>query len=205
MSDLAIEGRNTMAIFDFDGTITKVDTFNDVIAWKFGRIKFYLVMAIISPLILLYLCQVVSNKIPKNCLFWIFFRSMPHQEFVHICEMYCAVRLDALLRAEALEKINWHVAQGHLLVIVSGSISDWIKPWAANNQMADVIATEVEIKQGILTGRFLSKNCYGAEKVNRLVAKYPNIKEHTVYVYGDSPGDKDMLQMATYSFYRKFN
>jgi len=33
---------------------------------------------------------------------------------------------------------------------------------------------------------------------------YPNRKEYTLYAYGDSSGDKAMLKMADFSFYRRF-
>ena len=61
----------------------------------------------------------------------------------------------------------------------------------------DILATRIEVdSNGLLTGRFLSKNCYGQEKVNRLLEVEPNRDEYTLHAYGDSRGDKEMLAFA---------
>ena len=49
---------------------------------------------------------------------------------------------------------------------------------------------------GNLTGRFLSKNCYGPEKVNRLLRVKPERDAYVLYAYGDSRGDKEMIEFA---------
>lgn len=198
------DAHEILAVFDFDGTLTKQDTFNDFLIWRFGRIKFYLAMLLVSPLIFLYVCRVLPNSIPKGSLFWLFFRNRSYQKFSQVCAAYGTARLNDLLREEAMEKLRWHVSQGHTVVIVSASILEWIAPWANRNAINDVIATEIEVAAGIMTGRFRSKNCYGIEKAHRLLARYPNIADRIVYAYGDSRGDRDMLRMATYPFYRKF-
>lgn len=46
---------------------------------------------------------------------------------------------------------------------------------------------------GILTGRFLSANCYGQEKVNRLLEKEPERDSYILYAYGDSRRDRELL------------
>lgn len=194
-----------LAVFDFDGTITKKDTFNDFIAWRFGRLRLILALLLITPLIFLYLVRLLPNHIPKGMLFRLFFRHKSHREFTEACGKYCAVRLNRLIRAEAATKIQWHLGQGHAVVIISASVLDWIEPWAKRNAIETVIATEIEIERGMLTGRFRSKNCYGSEKVNRLIAQYPDALDRIIYVYGDSYGDREMLAIATHPFYRKFD
>jgi phosphoserine phosphatase len=67
-----------------------------------------------------------------------------------------------------------------------------------------VIATEPEIKNGVLTGRFSTPNCYGQEKKRRFLEKYPDRDRYILYVYGDSNGDKELLEMADKPFFRCF-
>ena len=63
--------------------------------------------------------------------------------------------------------------------------------------MGSTIGTKVEVDlDGKLTGRFLTKNCYGPEKVNRLLEIEPDRKNYFLYAYGDSRGDKEMLECA---------
>ena len=54
-----------------------------------------------------------------------------------------------------------------------------------------------------LTGNFSSKNCYGQEKVNRLLEKEPDRTNYILYAYGDSAGDKEIIEFADYGYYIK--
>lgn len=49
---------------------------------------------------------------------------------------------------------------------------------------------------GYLTGRFITLNCYGQEKVKRLLEIEPDRKEYILVAYGDSRGDKELLEFA---------
>ena len=60
----------------------------------------------------------------------------------------------------------------------------------------NVLGTQIEVKNGNLTGRFLTKNCYGQEKVNRILALYPDRNTYYLIAYGDSRGDKELLAFA---------
>ena len=68
----------------------------------------------------------------------------------------------------------------------------------------DLIATRLEIKDDLMTGKFLTKNCYGIEKVNRVKEAYNLDDYDCIYVYGDSRGDKELLELADKSFYKPF-
>ncbi|MDR2690839.1 MAG: hypothetical protein LBB73_00825, partial [Dysgonamonadaceae bacterium] len=55
---------------------------------------------------------------------------------------------------------------------------------------------------GLLTGYFSTKNCYGREKVIRLLEKEPDRNTYTLFVYGDSRGDKELMIFADKSWYK---
>ena len=67
-----------------------------------------------------------------------------------------------------------------------------------------IVGTQVEVEDGLLTGRFLTKNCYGQEEVNRILAIYPNRKEYELIAFGDSEGDKELLDFADEVHYKPF-
>ena len=68
-----------------------------------------------------------------------------------------------------------------------------------------VLATKIETnKKGLLTGKFLSKNCYGQEKVNRLLELFPDRNNYILIAYGDSPGDKEFIELSDKGYYNKF-
>ena len=66
------------------------------------------------------------------------------------------------------------------------------------NGFTQIIATKLEERDGILTGKFASRNCYGVEKVNRLKEFFTDREREYLSAYGDSSGDKPMLNYANH-------
>ena len=63
--------------------------------------------------------------------------------------------------------------------------------------MSQVLATKMEVdKDGVLTGSFSTANCYGSEKVRRLMEVEPDRENYYLCAYGDSRGDKELLEFA---------
>lgn len=194
-----------IAVFDFDGTITRADTFNDFLIWRFGAHRFCAAMLCASPLIALYVLRLARNDLPKEFLFRWFFRGCPENAFNQLCENYALARIGGVVRNGALDRIKWHLSQGHHLVVNSASIANWITPWARANGFAQVIATEIEVKGGFLTGSFSTPCCYGEEKLVRLHAQYPVGTYSKIHAYGDSRGDAALLAAADYPAYKAFH
>jgi phosphoserine phosphatase len=65
------------------------------------------------------------------------------------------------------------------------------------------LSTQIEVSSGILTGRFSTRNCNGFEKVKRL-SDCINISSCHLIVYGDSPGDFALIDIANEIHYRDF-
>lgn len=199
-----MSGRSTVAVFDFDGTITTVDTFRDFIIWHLGPFRFWVAMVLISPLIVLYAIGLIGNNVPKHAIFRLLYRNYSATDFRAACEDYATQRLPSLIRPKALLKIRYHARLSHRLFIASASLKDWIEPWAIGIGFERVIATQVLIQNDRLTGDFSDVCCYGHLKVVRLkelgVAKDNSI----LYVYGDSKGDRELLAIADYKSYREF-
>ena len=85
----------------------------------------------------------------------------------------------------------------------SASIYNWIKPFASDLGIRDILSTEIEVDgEGCLTGFFSNKNCYGQEKVVRLLEQIPDLENNYLIVYGDSKGDSQLLKYANESHYR---
>ncbi len=126
-------------------------------------------MLLTSPLIALYVMRLARNDVPKEALFYLLFRRWKSEDFQALCVRYAEQRLPALVRNKAIERISWHRAQGHLLVIASASLAEWIEPWATKNGFTHVAATHADVHKGMLSGRFARDCVYGQEKVERLI------------------------------------
>ena len=192
-----------LALFDFDGTITVSDTFMEIIKHQKGAMRFYLGMIILSPVLLLYKTKLIRNWRAKEIVLTFFFRGMTVAEFQQKCDEFIHDKLPYLIKKEALLKIDFHKNQQDRVVVVSASPRNWIEGWCKKMGI-ELIATELDVREGQITGKLKSLNCYGQEKVNRINAHLVLDDYETIYAYGDTHGDKPMLALAHHAFYRTF-
>lgn len=193
----------TLALFDFDGTITTKDTFTSFVKFYHGNAKFAAGFAFFSPLLVLMKLGLYDNELVKNMVFSYFFKGENEHDFNEKCRAFCTTKLPSLIREGALEQINSHSENDDEIVIVSASPQNWIIPWAKPLGI-DVISTQIAIEDGKLTGMLGSKNCYGPEKVVRIKKEIVLSDYDQIEAYGDSRGDKEMFEIANKSTYKPF-
>jgi len=193
-----------IAAFDFDGTISTKDTFLEFIKFVKGNKAFYTGFILYSPFLIAYKLRLYPNWKVKQKIFNYFFGGMRYLDFCMKGENFSGI-LDTLIRPKALETINEHLKNKNTIYVISASITEWVAPYCKKIGITNVLGTEIEVdNQGFLTGKFLSSNCYGKEKVSRLLEKEPERETYTLYAYGDSRGDKNLIEFADKGWYNKF-
>ena len=192
-----------IAFFDFDGTITKKDSLLEFIRYVKGDAAFYFGFLLHSPILVLYKLQIVSNQFAKEMMLRYFFGKMDADVFKKHCDSFIREKLPSLIRPKALHEIKKLQDGGASVVVVSASPENWLKEWCITTG-AECIATRLVIVNNKITGKIDGRNCHGEEKVNRIRAEY-NLNDYSsVYAYGDTPGDRHMLSLATIKFYKPF-
>ena len=186
--------------FDFDGTITTKDTLIEFIRYAKGSMALGLGFMRYAHLLVLMKIGLYPNYKAKQKVFANFFKDTTLDDFNALCKAFAASS-SHLLRPNAIEAINHAIKEGSEVLIVSASIDNWVQPFFPQ---VKVVGTQIEVIDGKLTGRFLSKNCYGQEKVNRILSLYPNRQDYHLTAYGDSRGDKEMLAFADESHFKPF-
>ena len=192
-----------IAFFDFDGTVTTKDSFLELIKFQKGKTRFYFGFLINAPILILYKLKIISNQKAKEQMLRFFFRNIPQKKFQHRCDVFAEVVLPIYVRPKALQEIKKLAEKNIEVVIVSASAGNWIKKWS-DTLNVDLIATVLEEKNDVITGKISGKNCYGEEKVKRINSLYDLSKYDKIYCYGDTAGDKPMLALGTNSFYKPF-
>ncbi|MBL6448901.1 HAD family hydrolase [Fulvivirga sp. 29W222] len=192
-----------LVLFDFDGTLTSGDTFIEFIKFYSGTLRFYLGFLLLSPVLVLFKLKIIPNWRAKEYVLTYFFKGEHLNKFNEKGRSFAEIVVPNMIRKKAIDKFNKHREQGDLVIIVSASAVNWVKPWA-DQQGVDLIATNLEIENDRLTGRIRGRNCYGPEKVSRISQQIDTHDYLEVYVYGDSRGDREMLELATHPFYKKF-
>lgn len=182
----------TIAVFDFDGTLTTKDTLMLFIRYSCGTMRFILGMALFSPLIILMMLRLYPNWKCKEKVFSYFFKGMPYEKFKKLGEDFGKQFHSTILRPSMEERLQWHLEQGHKVYVISASIEEWVAPFFRSFGDVTVLATKVKPD---LSG-FASNNCYGQEKVERLLKAEPDRESYYLYAYGDSRGDREMLAFS---------
>lgn len=100
------------------------------------------------------------------------------------------------LRADVVAKVEHHRRSAHELVMITASPELYAGPIGEMLGFDVVLGTRLEVdERGCLTGRLAGPNCRGAEKVERLRA-WTTSAEVIVHAYGDSAGDRELLENA---------
>lgn len=196
--------KRLVVAFDFDGTITRKDTFVAFIKFAKGKTAFYKGLLRYSPLLLAYKLRLYPNWKIKQKIISYFFKGMHLDGFVELGQTFVKV-IHTLVRPETIAAIRNYQLQGATIYVISASIENWVEPWCRYMGINHTIATRLETDaNGLITGCLLTNNCYGQEKVVRLLEKEPDRETYTLYVYGDSRGDRELMALSDKSWYKDF-
>ena len=192
-----------LALFDFDGTITRRDSFIHFIIFSIGFRRFLAGLFMLSPLLVAYKLNIISNAKAKEKVLNFFFRGWSVDRFRKAAYRYSREKLPLIINKTAMDRLNWHKQEGHKVIVVSASFESLLIDWCSE-QNIDLVGTKIEIKDAKLTGRFLSRNCYGIEKVKRIKESIKLSDFEYIYAYGDSRGDREMLALGDETYYKVF-
>lgn len=199
--------REHIYCLDFDGTLTTQDTLLAFIAYVHGGAKLFRTLLRYSPWLVGMKLGLYPNWAAKQRIFSHLFRDMPLDIFDRHCRDFAAGN-SHLVRPMARHFLHTLLAERKKVIIISASIENWVNPFFEEidtENAITVLGTRVEVKNGKLTGRFLTANCYGQEKVRRLEAILPLPRErYFISAYGDSRGDKELLDYADKGHFKPF-
>jgi phosphatidylglycerophosphatase C len=189
----------TVAAFDFDGTLTTRDS---VVPFLRRFTSRRVIAARLVPHLRRVLVMVVRRDRDQLRLLAtrIAFAGRPVTEIETEGAAFGLMLERDGLRDDTTARLRWHLAEGHRVVIVSASYQDYVEVVASGLGDVAVLATRLEVVDGFCTGGLDGPNCRGREKVERLTAWMAaqglDRADLTVYAYGDSAGDDEMLAWA---------
>lgn len=177
---------NTYHVFDFDGTIYRGDSSKDfflfvlkrhpIVLWTMPR---FLYRAVLFGL----------KKCSKEYLkegFFSFLKYIPDT----------AQEVQLFWVAHKRKLYPWYCEREKSAdIIVSASPDFLISPLMEGYRVTAVLATDVDPH----TGNFLSKNCYGEEKVKRVASCFPNCIIESFY--SDSISDLPLARIAKQAYF----
>ena len=185
--------KKIVAVFDFDGTLTQDDTFIKFVRFTRGDLRFISGLFLNSHYLFLYFLRIYPNGKMKQRLFSYYFKGEKLETFQKLGEDF-ARHIKA--NSEQVKKLKELQRAGAKVYVITASVEEWVKPFCDTLGSVTVIGTKIESRDGFLTGCFSTKNCFGEQKVKRLLEAEPNRSEYFLYAYGDSRGDDEMLAFA---------
>jgi HAD superfamily hydrolase (TIGR01490 family) len=183
-----------VAAFDFDGTLVSGDSLPRFLARLLGRARFSRVLSQASPAMLASYGRQGRDGSKAALLR----RALGGQDPARVAEVGEAFgsRLADRVRPEMADRLAWHQDQGHRRVLVSASLAVYLEPFGRCTGFDQVIATRLEVgPDGLLTGRLDGPNVRAHQKA-LLLRELLGPGEVEMWAYGDSAGDREMLDMA---------
>ncbi|WP_313500746.1 HAD family hydrolase [Kaistella carnis] len=189
--------------FDFDGTLTYNDTMFLYLKF-YNSSKFRMQFVKHVPLfVLLKLKLVEAEKIKKSFIASIL-KGESKEKIEKKSQQFFEKYYPEIFRTNALEFID-SIDRNHTeSYIVSASLDIWVQPFAEKFKM-NLLATRAEFVDDIFTGNFIGKNCNGAEKVERLKEATKGKKYDKIIAFGDTSGDREMMEWADESQFKFFH
>ncbi len=101
-------------------------------------------------------------------------------------------------RTDVVKRLKEHQAQGHRVVIISGSFTPCLAMIGEYFGVADLIGTQVEVRDERYTGRIIPPLITGKAKVEQVreLLSARDVDWQSSYAYGDSYTDRDMLSLV---------
>ena len=193
------DDRQVVAAFDVDGTLTTRDCVRPFLQRVGGRTG--VVMSVLrTPAVSLMAAVRRDRDAVKAIVVGGVMRGRRVADVEDEGQRFARFVAERWIRPDTAARLRWHQRQGHRTVLVSASLGSYLRPLGATLGVDAVICTEVRQSSGVFTDQLDGPNCRAAEKQLRLERWFAeqSLVDPTLWAYGDSAGDRQLLGMATF-------
>jgi HAD superfamily hydrolase (TIGR01490 family) len=132
-------------------------------------------------------------KIIDDMVSWV--RGIPENEMIELCtEVSSQVILPSVYN-EAIAEIDFHKSNHARIVLLSSALTFVCREIAIHHLIDDILCSDLEVSNGLLTGKPVGHLCFGEEKAIRLLdyCLKNNCSPADAWYYGDSISDLTAL------------
>ena len=189
------DGRDTLAVFDLDGTLIHGDSFLPFLFSYAQRTRRLWPVATIPVYAGLYAAKMMSDRDAKERLIQAFFRDQPRSRIDDHADWFCESWVRPRLRENTVARLRKHQSAGHRVILLSASPDLFVPRIGRYLGIGETVCTRVRYHDGVCSGRLAGPNCKGPNKVTLL-------REHLgldraperSHAYGDSTSDLPILR-----------
>ncbi len=187
-----------LALFDFDGTLCKTDSFTGFIFYSLSKRHIVRQGIKLLPWIQGYYLNLYPAHAMRPKLYAAMFKQADQQLILSQAEVY-AETLMSKLNPALYKQLQQHQQLGHDVALVSASVDLYLKP-IAKKLGVKLICTETDSQDRKLTGKYHTLDCSGEQKKIRILQHF-NVQDYEcIYAYGNSDEDLAMFELATHFF-----
>jgi HAD superfamily phosphoserine phosphatase-like hydrolase len=135
-------------------------------------------------------------------LFFENFKNIKLSDFQNFCDEFSRNQIEKIIKKSFMDYIC-KIEKQNEIVIVSASISNYLKPWCRKLNFK-LISTKLMVSEGLVTGKFDGENCNGIHKLIKIREKYKLEEYDQIHVFGNSEGDREMLNISTHKYFKYF-
>jgi HAD superfamily hydrolase (TIGR01490 family) len=192
-----------LSVFDFDGTLTRHDSFIPFCDLPSATALFHVVS---SPWLFPLRCmgRKMTRDELKETLITTFLTNVDEKWVSSKAEQFCQLYWSRLMRPAGLMAVANEVTSGAEVTLCSASPEIMLRPFA-DRLGIKLIGTQLEVKEGKLTGRISGNNCRCIQKIIRLEKEYGPLKNYHLRAWGDTRGDYELLSAAADPHWRHFH
>jgi HAD superfamily hydrolase (TIGR01490 family) len=181
-----------VAAFDLDGTLAERDTLVPFLRMTIGTPRLCKALGLSSWKLLRARFDRELRDSAKEAVLAATIGGMNERSLRAVGVRYAPA---VAMNEPMVETLRAHQLAGHETVVVSASPTIYVDAIAARLGVEAVVATELEVVDGCVTGRYAGRNCRAGEKARRLDAWLAG-RDVELYAYGNSPDDDAMLARA---------
>lgn len=182
-------------VFDFDGTLTWLDTSTLFVVHCFGVWGTIFRGIRLVPKFKDYFLGKIDRKEIKEAVMKHFFRGITIELYQEKAKGFFQT-WGWNLKKQVVWELEEYRRQGNRIVIVSANFEPFMQMAKEVIPFDHLIATGVEVVGGKITGNLIGENCWGKEKLRRFLEYLGKREAYRVIAFGDSRGDRELLENA---------
>ncbi len=183
------------AFFDVDGTLLRVHSGSLYVAdlrrrGLLSRSDYLWFLWLATTYHLGYLSMARLGRVAGR-----FLRGRPESEVLEHCRQWYEADVRSQLNDSVVALVGEHLERGHTVALLTAGTKYLSNLLAADLDIDHVIATELEVENGVFTGGAHLPLCYGSGKIARAetFARERGVDLRRSYFYSDSISDLPML------------
>ncbi len=197
-------GNQKIVLFDFDKTITKIDTILLFYHYFLNQRNKGYRYSIVVLLFGLFKLNIISEHSLKQFLCSSLVKGLSESEVELIARNFYKEYSAKIFNSQLIEELKLRRLKGEKVYIVSSNFDFLLKPLFNILPIEDIFATTTEKSNHIFTGKLIGNVCSGKEKLKRVSELINGIDKNFSTGFGDSPNDYEFLFACNTSFLVKY-